>query len=99
MHSSEYFESCLQRRKLPCWNREGVARARFRYHQVLKSLGKDEEASAEVKAAYTTRDQLKKECEGYLHDPDPDNELAIFDQMCSMWAGRFTGKIAQSPAA
>lgn len=90
--AAEYLESCLQRRKLSCWDREGVARARLRYHHVLKSLGKNDEAGAEKKAAHTIRDQLKKECEGYLRDPDPDNEFAIFDQMCSMWAGRFTGK-------
>ena len=77
---------------MSCWDREGVARARLRYHHVLKSLGKNDEAGAEKQAAYTIRDQLKKECEGYLRDPDPDNEFAIFDQMCSMWAGRFTGK-------
>ena len=81
---SEYLGSCLDKHKLSCWDREGVARARFRYYHVLKNLGKNDDAENERKKAYTIRDQLKKECEGYLHDLDPNDESAIFDQMCLM---------------
>jgi len=93
--SAEYLESCLERRKRPFWDREGVARARFRYSHTLTSQGKTDDAALELKRAQTVRDYLLKNCEGYFVDPDPENELAAFDQMCSMWAGRFTGRIAQ----
>ncbi|KAL9103692.1 MAG: hypothetical protein Q9163_001286 [Psora crenata] len=93
--AAEYLDCCLERRKLASWDREGVGRARFRYHHVLKSLGKIDEARTELERAHTIRDQVKIECGDYLSEPDPSNELAIFDQMCSMWAGRFTGKIMQ----
>lgn len=95
MPHSEYFGYCLQRRKLAHWDREGVARTQFRYSHLLRHLGKIEEANHELEKACTTRDQLEKEHRGQLPQPDPNNPLAIFDQMCSMWAGRFTGKIKQ----
>lgn len=78
-----------------------MARAQYRHHFVLEALGKHDEAVEELKLARLARDQLLKENEGYLHyDPQRD-ELEIFDQLCSMWAGRSTGKIAhmQNPSA
>ncbi|MCJ1398272.1 hypothetical protein MMC11_001469 [Xylographa trunciseda] len=71
-----YLDSCLERRKRSCWDREGVARARYRYHFELKSLGQNDKAAAELKAARTVRDHLMNECGGYLQDTNPDNELA-----------------------
>ncbi|KAL9015104.1 MAG: hypothetical protein Q9173_000285 [Seirophora scorigena] len=79
----EYLSSCLERRKLASWDREGVAHARFRYYLMLKRLGNDGEADSQLSWAFTIRDHLKKECKDYLRDPDPSNELAVFDQMCS----------------
>lgn len=92
---SECFQTCLQRRKRGQWEREGVARAQYRHHLVLKSLGKHEQAADALKLARLARDQLLKENEGYIHYDQEKDELEIFDQLCSMWAGRFTGKIAR----
>ena len=98
---SECFQTCLQRRKRGQWEREGVARAQYRHHLVLKRLGKYDDATKVLKDARLARDQLLKENEDYLQYDEDRDELEIFDQICSMWAGRFTGKIArmQKPAA
>ena len=92
----EYLSSCFERRKLASWDQEGVARAHFRYHHVLKTLSNINKADFQSSKTFTIRDHLKKKCKDYLTDLDPSNELAIFDQMCSMWAGRFTGRLAQT---
>ena len=43
--------------------------------------------------ARTTRKRFMKEYPGYL--PQTDDEEAVFDQMVSIWSGRFTGKMKQ----
>ena len=92
---SQCFETCLQRRKRVQWDREGVARAQYRHHLVLERLGKHDQAAEELQIARMARDQLVKENEGYLSFDQGEDELKIFDQLCSMWAGRFTGKVAR----
>jgi hypothetical protein len=82
---------CLERRKRYAWNPEEVARAQFRLSQVLKRPKKDEEAEIRGKEASRTRRLYLKRFSDQLTD-DPDEEV-VFDQMVSLWAGRFTGKL------
>ena len=91
--SSIYLERCLERRKRAAWNEEGVARAQFRYASVLEKLGENSEAEKQRNAARKTRERFMKEYPAYLAITDDDE--AVFDQMVSIWAGRFTGKLKQ----
>jgi hypothetical protein len=84
-------EQCLERRKRYAWNREGVARAQYRYSQVLKRLGKDKEAESYGLEASKTRLVFLKKFSHLLKD-DGDEEV-VFDQMVSLFAGRLTGKL------
>lgn len=90
--SSVYLDRCLERRKRAAWN-EGVARAQFRYAFVLEKLGEESKAEKQRMAAKKTRDRFMKDYEDYL--PVTDDDEAVFDQMVSVWAGRFTGKLKQ----
>lgn len=89
--SSIYLHRCLERRKRAAWNGEGVARAQFRYASVLEKLGKKSEAEKQRNAARKTREWFVKDYPEYL--PKTDDDEAVFDQMVSIWAGRFTGKL------
>lgn len=84
---------CLQRRKRYAWNPEEVARAQFRLSQVLQRLNKPDEAESYAKEATKTRQIFLKRYSDQLND-DPDEEV-VFDQMVSLWAGRFTGKLKE----
>ena len=44
-----------------------------------------------------TRERFMKEYPQYL--PPMDDEEAVFDQMVSIWSGRFTGKMKQKPSS
>lgn len=91
--SSIYLDRCLKRRKRAAWNEEGVARAQFRYTSVLEKLGENCEAEKQRTPARKTRERFMKEYSAYL--PITDDGEAVFDQMVSIWAGRFTGKLKQ----
>ena len=91
--SREYLDKCLERRKRNSWNEEGIARAQHRYAYVLEKLGEKEEAEKLAKAARKTRERYMKEYPYYL--PDTMDDEAVFDQMVSIWSGRFTGKMKQ----
>ena len=91
--SRMYLDWCLERRKRAAWNEEGVARAQFRYASVLEKLGENSEVEKQRNAARKTRERFMKEYPVYL--PITDEDEAIFDQMVSIWAGRFTGKLKQ----
>ncbi len=90
--SSIYLDRCLERRKRAAWN-EGVARAQFRYAYVLEKLGEKSEAEKQLIAARKARERFVKDYPAYL--PETDDDEAVFDQMVSIWAGRFTGKLEQ----
>ena len=70
-----------------------MARAQFRYAHVLDKLGEKGEAEKQRTAARKTRERYMKEYPEYLDKAD--GEEAVFDQMVSIWAGRFTGKLKQ----
>lgn len=91
---SIYLDRCLERRKRAAWNEEGVARAKFRYAQVLERLGEQVEADKQRDMASNTRKRFMKEYSEYL--PQTGDEEAVFDQMVSIWSGRFTGKLKQT---
>lgn len=91
--SSIYLERCLERRKRATWNEDGVARAQFRYASVLEKLGGNAEAEKQRNAARKTRERFMEEYPAYL--PVTDDEEAVFDQIISIWAGLFTGKLKQ----
>ena len=91
--SSIYLDQCLERRKRAAWNEEGVARAQFRYASVLEKFGEKIEAEKQRTAARKTRERFMKDYPAYLLITDDDE--AIFDQMVSIRAGRFTGKLKQ----
>ena len=95
--NSIYLDRCLERRKRAAWNEEGVARAQFRYASVLEKLGENSEAEKQRNAARKTRERFMKDYPAYL--PRTDHDEAIFDQMVSIWAGRFTGKLKQGALA
>ena len=95
--SSVYLYRWLERRKRAAWNEEGVARAQFRYAFVLEKLGEESDAEKQRNAAKKTRDRFMEDYEDYL--PATDNYEAVFDQMVSIWAGRFTGKLKQITVA
>ena len=84
-------KQCLERRKRYAWNPEEVTRAQFRLSQVLKRLNKLDEAEPYAKEASKTRQIFLKRFPDQLND-NP-NEEVVFDQMVSLWAGRFTGKL------
>lgn len=89
---SIYLGRCLERRKRAAWN-EGVARAQFRYASVLEKLGENSEAEKQRTAARRTRERFLKSYPAYF--PITDDDEAVFDQMVSIWDGRFTGKLKQ----
>ena len=91
--SSLYLDQCLERRKRAAWNEEGVARAQFRYAYVLEKFGEKSEAEKQRTAAMKTRERFMKDYSAYL--PTTADDEAVFDQMVSIWAGRFTGKLKQ----
>ena len=88
--SRRYSARCLERRKRSSWHQEAVARAQYRYSQILQQLEKHEEADEQYGDAKRVKEYLLKKHPEYLKD-DP-NELVVYDQMVSFWAGRFTGK-------
>ena len=88
-----YLERCLERRTRASWDEEGVARAQFRYSQVLDKIGEKEEAQKMYQIATDTRLKFMKKYPKYL--PQTDGEEVVFDQMVSVWSGRFTGKMKQ----
>lgn len=87
----ELLRKCLERRKRYAWTIEEVARAQFRLAQVLKRRNKTDEAKKYAEAASRTRRIFLDRYPDQLWD-DPDEEV-VFDQMVSLWAGRFTGKL------
>lgn len=94
---SIYLDRCLEWRKRAAWNEEGVARAQFRYAHVLDNLGEKAEAQKQRTAARRTRERFMKEYPEYL--PKEADDETVFDQMVSIWAGRFTGKLKQAVPA
>ena len=95
--SSMYLNRCLERRKRAAWNEEGVARAQYRYAYVLEKLGDNSEAEKQRTSARKTRDRFLRDYPAYL--PITDDDEAVFDQMVSIWAGRFTGNLKQAVLA
>lgn len=61
---------------------------------MLRRLGRTDEADKYLEEARETRDEYLKKYPRWL-EPDQDDELVVFDQMVSMWAGRFTGPMKQ----
>ena len=92
--SSMYLDRCLESRKRAAWNEEGVARAQYRYAYVLEKLGDMAEAEKQRASAMKTKDHFLRDYQAYL--PKIDDDEAVFDQMVSIWAGRFTGKLKQA---
>lgn len=90
----QHLSKCLERRKRFVWNEEGVARAQFFRGKVLSRLGHAEDSERSFVAARKVRDRFIKEFPQYLA-LESEDELAVFDQMVSIWAGRFTGKLKQ----
>ena len=95
--SSIYLNRCLERRKRAAWNEEGVARAQYRYAYVLDKLGDKSEAKKQRASAMKTQGRFLRDYPAYL--PITDDDEAVFDQMVSIWAGRFTGKLKQAVLA
>jgi hypothetical protein len=105
-----YLDTCLQRRKRAIWNEEGVARAQYRYARVLDRIAEREEAVGRIMDAEQVRLDATKRCkavDGVLQRfrkdypeylPDTEDKEAILDQMVSLWAGRFTGRLKQPGA-
>lgn len=91
------FISCLDRRKRTVWNQEGISRAQYLYSKVLSQLGSMEESKTLLDEALTTKDYFIQQYPQHIK-PDTD-DLVVFDQMVSLWAGRFTGKLAQAHPA
>ena len=81
-----HFTCCLQRRKWGSWHQEDVARAQYRFSQVLKQRSKHAEAHEQYQAAKKVKDYSLAKYPEYLKD-DP-SELGVYDQMVSLWAGR-----------
>ena len=52
------------------------------------------EAEGELRAAREVRDRYLKAYPRYLKD-DPNDEVAVFDQMLPMWVSQFSGKLQQ----
>ena len=91
--SSMYLDRCLERRKRAAWN-EGVARAQYRYAYVVDKLGDKSGAEKQRASAMKTQHRFLRDYPAYL--PKTDDDEAVFDQMVSIWAGRFTGKLKQA---
>ncbi|KAG8533100.1 uncharacterized protein KY384_001883 [Bacidia gigantensis] len=89
-----YLDCCLERRKRNAWNEEGVARAQFRYAHVLEQLGEKTEAAKQRELSRKTMLRFMERYPRYLPQT-PDDEESVLDQMVSIWAGRFTGKMVQ----
>lgn len=61
---------------------------------MLKKLGKEKEAEEVLDEARKTRDELMEAYPEYLAMENPMRDrMEIYDEMCSMFAGRFTGRI------
>jgi hypothetical protein len=87
-----------------------VARAQYRYARVLDRIAEREEAGGRLvdvekirldatkrrKAVDGVLQRFRKDYSEYL--PDTEDKEAILDQMVSLWAGRFTGKLKQPGA-
>ena len=91
--NSMYLSRCLEGPKRAAWNEEGVARAQYRYAYVLDKLGDTSEAEKQRTSAMKTKDRFLRDYSAYL--PKTNDDEAVFDQMVSIWAGRFTGKLKQ----
>lgn len=87
----DLLRSCLERRKRDSWNPEEAARANFRLAEVLKQRGKMNEAESFAAEASRVRRTFLREYPDQLIDNA--EEEVVFDQMVSLWAGRFTGKL------
>ena len=90
----QHLSQCLERRKRHVWNEEGEARTQFFRGKVLSRLEQAEDSQRSFVAARKVRDRFIREFPQYLA-LDNQDELAVFDQMVSIWAGRFTGKLKQ----
>ena len=95
MFSRKLYLKCLDRRKRSAWNEEGVARTEFLYAETLHGLNKPEEAEKHLKSARKVRDRYLKQYPQWLKEDEDGDELVVFDQMVSIWAGRYTGKMKQ----
>ena len=74
---------------------ECVARARFLYSDVLRRLGRTDEAEKQLIQARMVRDEFLLKYPQWLRE-DKDDELVVFDQMCCLWSGRKTGRLKQN---
>lgn len=107
--AAKYLKSCLERRKRAVWNEEGIARAQFRYCKVLRALAERARADGDQKLSqeYTEKAEttgrevsniIKRYREGYekyLPKSEDATEEENLDQMVSIWAGRYTGRLKQ----
>ena len=88
---------CLASRSRVNWTPEGVARAQYWYSRVLTALGKDTAAEKELKAARAVKEDYLKQYKEFLEE-DPENEVAVFDQMLPMWSMATTGLLGKGGA-
>lgn len=76
------------------WDEESTTRARYLYGIVLQQLGRGKEAEIQLQQARVVRDRYLAKYPHWLTE-DPNDELAVFDQMVCMWSGRYTGGLKQ----
>ncbi len=84
-----YLETSLETNRRIHWSEEGVAYAHFRLAKVLQEIGEYDKAAIHKSQAATSRDKFLKAHPEYLEEC-PHNEVAIYDQMISIWSGRCT---------
>ncbi|KAL8838628.1 MAG: hypothetical protein Q9170_002074 [Blastenia crenularia] len=86
---------CLDQCKRSVWDRESIARAEYLYASVLEKTGRHDEAQSYLAEAREEKEHCKEKYPQWLPMESAENELAVFDQMVCMWAGRYTGKLKQ----
>lgn len=70
-----------------------MARARYFRSLVLRELGRTVEADIDLARAMDVHNERLRDYAEIL--PQNATEAEVFDQMVSLWSGRFTGKLYQ----
>jgi hypothetical protein len=73
------------------WPRESTARAEFRYSQLLRKKGQQDQAEVLEKTALTAAKNILKR--NIIVPQDSQKMRELFDQMNSIYFGRSTGKL------
>ena len=92
-----YLETCLEANHRIHWSEEGVAYAHFRLAKILQEMGEHAEAMTHKTRAEEIRNRMMKAYPEYLKEY-PDNEVALYDQMISIWSGRCTYRMKEGTA-